>query len=349
MNRLSSGRITLPRNATSEPLAVEIVSAEGIAVPGADVQFSIINGPGELTETLVETGMDGRASTRFVAPNVFGVTNVLATLDAEAAALAGLDVPKGQSTLTADFTIVTGGRRPVIIPDGGFVNGASFRLGWTPGGLGSIFGVGLMEDVNGVVAANGPPFATTLRGVSVTINGVPAPLLALANVAGREQINLQVPFEVQPGPATVVVSNNGTEAVYENVPVNASQPGIFEVGIGGGRYAAALHADFRLVSPSDPARPGEVILLFLTGMGPLQPAVATNQPGPTPPASTVFEPVVGIDDAGVENFGAFYAPDFTTLYQVNFRVPDDIEPGNRRISVGAGGSFSQTALLPVGE
>lgn len=347
INRISDARVTLPRNTTSDPLAVEIVSAEGVGVPGVGVSFAILEGAGGLTETSAETGANGRASTRFVAPGAFGITRVRATADITAAALAGIDLPKGQSALTADFTIVTGGRRPVIIPDGGFVNGASFRLGFTPGGLGSIFGVGLMEDVSGVVAPSGPPFPTTLRGVSVTINGFPAPLLALANVAGREQINLQAPFEVEPGPATVVVSNNGTEAVFENVPVNASQPGIFEVQVGGSFYAAALHTDFRLVSPSDPARPGEVILLFLTGMGPLQTPVGTNQAGPMPPTRTVFAPVVGIDDAGVENFGGFYAPGLVTAYQVNFRVPDDIATGDRRLSVGAGGAFSQTAILPV--
>ena len=345
--QVSAARISVPRNTTSEPLGVEVVSENGIGVPGVPVAFGILEGPGELTESVVLTGMDGSASTRFVAPPAFGITTVRAAIDTATAALKGAGLPKAQGVLTADFTIVTGGRRPEIIPDGGFVNGASFRLGFTPGGLGSIFGVGLMEDVDGVIAANGPPFSTTLRGVRVTINGVAAPLLALANVGGREQINLQVPFEVEPGPATVAISNNGTEARFENVPVTRSQPGIFEVGIEGGRYAAALHTDFRLVSPSDPARPGEVILLFLTGMGPLQTPVATNQPGPTPAPRTVFEPVVGIDDQGVESFGGFYAPDFTTLYQVNLRVPDEIETGNRRLSVGAGGAFSQTALLPV--
>jgi uncharacterized protein (TIGR03437 family) len=126
-----------------------------------------------------------------------------------------------------------------------------------------------------------------------------------------------------------------------------SQPGIFEVSIQGGMYAAALHADYRLVAPSDPARPGETILLFVTGMGTLQPPVATNQPGPTPAPRAALDPIVGIDDAGVVDFGAYYAPNFLTLYQINFRVPDDITTGDHRVSVGAGGAFSQTAILPV--
>ncbi|MEZ5395358.1 MAG: hypothetical protein R2724_21420 [Bryobacterales bacterium] len=305
-----------------------------------------MEGPGALTDTFALTGDNGQASTRFLAPNAYGQTRVRATLNGTAVAAlreAGIE----QQSLSAEFLIITGGRRPVILPAGGFVNGASFRAGWTPGSLGSIFGVGLMEDIDGVVAPNGPAFPTTVRGVGVTINGVAAPILALANVGGREQINLQIPFEVQPGPATVVVNNNGTEAVYEGVPINASQPGIFEVNVQGGRYAAALHADYRLVAPSDPARPGETILLFVTGMGSLQMPVATNQPGPTPAPRTAFEPVVGIDDQGVTNFGGYYAPNFTTLYQINFQLPEDITTGDHRVSVGAGGEFSQTAILPV--
>jgi uncharacterized protein (TIGR03437 family) len=344
---VSEQRVTLPRNTTSQPLTVQVVSDKGVGVPGAGVQFAIVEGLGALTESFVPTGADGKASTRFVAPGTFGTTRVRATVDASAAALAGVTLLKGQEAFTVDFLLITGGRRPDILPPGGFVNGASFRSGWTPGGLGSIFGVGLMEDISGVVAPNGPSYATTLRGVSVTINGFAAPILALANVAGREQINLQVPFEVRPGNATVVVSNNGTEAKYENVPVFPSQPGIFEVSIQGGLYAAALHADYRLVAPSDPARPGETILLFVTGMGAVQPSVATNQPGPTPAPKTVLDPIVGIDDAGVADFGAYYAPNFLTLYQINFRLPDDITTGNHRVSVGAGGAFSQTAVLPV--
>ena len=88
-------------------------------------------------------------------------------------------------------------------------------------------------------------------------------------------------------------------------------------------------------------------LLFLTGLGPTSPAVPTNAAGPVPPATVVFEPVVGINNQGVESFGGFYAPGLATVYQVNLRVPDDIESGNHDLTVVAGGAGSQTVLLPV--
>src|SRR5690606_14708524 len=125
--------------------------------------------------------------------------------------------------------------------------------------------------------ASGPPFPTTLRGVSLTIDGVPAPIIAIANTGDGEQINFQVPFELAPGLSRVVLNNNGTRTEIDGVRVRETRPGIFEIDIQNGRYAAALHSDFRLVAPADPARPGETILLFLTGLGPIVPDPGTNR------------------------------------------------------------------------
>jgi uncharacterized protein (TIGR03437 family) len=260
-------------------------------------------------------------------------------------ALSDERIPQGE--LLAEFRLVIGGRRAAVNVDSGFVNGASFRPGWTPGSFGSIFGTGLMEGVTGVVAASGPPFPTTLRGVGVTIDNVPAPIIAIADTGQGEQINLQVPFELAPGLSRVVLSNNGTQTVLEGVRVRGEQPGIFEVAIQNGVYAAALHADYRLVAPADPARPGETILLFLTGLGALVPDPGTNEPGPIPAARTSIRPTVLLDGAPVPDFGAFYAPGLAAAYQINFTIPDDITTGDHELTVVSGSEASQIVLLPV--
>jgi uncharacterized protein (TIGR03437 family) len=293
----------------------------------------------------------GLASTTVLAGNVLGPITVRATAVLE------------NQTRTVDFTINTVGRSPEVTLVG-FVNGASFRQGWVPGSTGSIFGVGLMEGVDGVAlptpnlaAALSPPgvaqaggvWPTEFRGVSVTVNGVRAPILGLANVNGQEQINIQVPFGIAPGAVPVVIGNNGSSTTISGVQVATAQPGIFEVSVEGGRFAAALHADFSLVTPSKPARPGEVILLFLTGLGATNPAVATNAVGPVPLARTVLEPTVRIDNTSqaiVENT-AFYAPGLVTVYQINLTVGADVQAGNRSMNMSIGGADSQTVLLPV--
>lgn len=345
----NDGRIQTPRGALSAPLTVAVASEEGLPIPGLQVAFEVIAGEGEVVDDVTTTNAAGEASTRFQAPDEFGTTRVRASLVSPPAALTAALGSEGaaQGSLEAIFEITIGGRFPVVEEDA-FVNGASFRTGWTPGGFGTIFGQGLMEDIVGVAAPSGPPFPTAFRGVRVLVNGAPAPLIALADTGdGRQQINLQVPFETAPGTATVVIENNGVSSTFENIQIRQAQPGIFEVSAQGRQVAAALHPDFRLVAPSDPARPGETILLYLTGLGATTPPVPTNAPGPVPPARPVLEPVVGLDHAGVVSLGAFYAPGFAALYQINFVVPEDTETGLHIVTVTAGDGASQSAMLPV--
>ena len=102
------------------------------------------------------------------------------------------------------------------------------------------------------------------------------------------------------------------------------------------------------VTPANPARPGEIVLLFLTGLGVTNPAVGTNFLGPATPATSVVQPVVGIDDAGVEVIGSFYAPGLLTVFQINLRIADNAKSGNRKLSVSAAGVSSQNSLIPIG-
>ncbi len=330
LRRLTGDGQSVAAGAVSQPLVVEARGSNGFGVSGVDVDFTVTQGSAVLTRPAPKTDGLGVAYTA-VQINDSGPVTVTATAFGQTVSFALQGGP--------------GGNGPEA-PLEGFVNGASFRAGWVPGSLGSIFGTGI-TGVNGVVAADTSPFPESLEGVSVTVNGVPAPMITLINNDGQEQINLQVPFGIQAGKATVVINNNGSELTVNDVPILSTQPGIFEFYLGESRFAAALHADYSVVTPDNPAHPGEIIQLFLTGLGATDPAVATNTPGPVPAAPTALDPVVGFDNAGVENFGGFYAPTLITAYQINFRVPANAQTGNHEINVAIGGASSQRALLPV--
>jgi uncharacterized protein (TIGR03437 family) len=335
---------------SSQPLVVKVASDNGVGVNGINVTFNVISGSGTVSPSATTDGQ-GLAAATVTAGNVFGPIVV------EAAAVIQ------NQTRTVRFTINTVGRSPMVTLLG-FVNGASFLQGWVPGSTGTIFGVGLMEGVDGValptpniaaLSLPGPAQAagiwpTEFRGVSVTVNGVRAPILGLANVNGQEQVNIQVPFGIpSPGVVPVVVTNNGSSTTISGAQVATVQPGIFGVSVEGGRFAAALHADYTLVTPSNPARPGEVIQLFLTGLGATNPAVGTNVVGPVPLARTVLEPSVSIDNApqAVAENSAFYAPGLVTVYQINFVVGANVQAGNRSLTVSIGGASSPAVSLPV--
>ena len=318
--------------AVRRPLVVQARDAQNRAVPGVPVIFAVTRGAGTVSATgAVVTNSVGRAQTFVTAGAQLGVIRVVASGAGD----------------TVTFTINTIGRAPTVTALG-FVNGASFRQGWVPGSLGTIFGVGLMEGIIGVVQAGQVPFPTILRGVRVIVNGISAPILSIANVNGQEQVSIQVPFGINaPGLTAVTIENNGSRTTVTGVPLFAVQPGIFEFTANSVRVAAVLHANFQVVTPANPARPGEIVLLFITGMGLTDPAVGTNVVGPAPPATSVVQPIVGIDDGGVEVLGSFYAPGLLTVFQINLRIPDNAQTGNRKLSVIAGGVASQNSLIPI--
>ena len=192
------------------PLTVETRNSDGAPSGGVPVDFAVVGGSGSLTSAQVVTGSNGRASTNLIGGATLGVVVV------EARAL----------DLLVQFRLQVVEQVPAV-PSGGFVNGASFRGGLVPGSLGSIFGTGLTQDLDGVEAALTAPFPTTLGGVRVYVAGHVAPMVSIANVNGVEQLNFQVPFEV-PAPSSdvaVMIDNNGGAATFNNVQTLAAQPG----------------------------------------------------------------------------------------------------------------------------
>ena len=313
------------------PLVVETRNSDGAATGGVRVTFSVIGGSATLTSPEAISGTDGRASTGVRVGSETG------TVVVEARAVG----------LVLQFRITVVGQLPVATPMG-FVNGASFQVGLVPGSLASIFGTGLTQGLNGVLAADNAPFPTTLGGVRVLVSGVAAPMISIANVNGQEQLNIQVPVTVSaPGAVSVTIDNNGAMATISGIQTLSAQPGIFQVTLPEGLFAAALHPNFEFVGPTNKASPGATILLFVTGLGPTDPPVGTNVPGPVPPATTVNQPTVTVDGVDAQVLGSFYAPFQYTLYQINLVIPPGAASGNLTIQVTMNGVSSQQLLIPV--
>jgi uncharacterized protein (TIGR03437 family) len=225
------------------------------------------------------------------------------------------------------------------------VNGASFVSGISPGALATIFGKNL-SSAQGVVLASSAPLPLELLTTSVTIGGIPAPIDVVANVNGQEQINLQVPLEVTGSSAAVVVTNNAIASQPLTVNVLPAQPGIFTSD---GTDAAVLHGvNNAAISSASPAAPGETIVIFATGLGPVSPALPTNTPAPGSPHSNSVL-TTGVSMAGESAVVAFsgLAPGFIALWQVNAVVPMDAATGNLDLIVTVNNVASNTTKFPV--
>ena len=92
---------------------------------------------------------------------------------------------------------------------------------------------------------------------------------------------------------------------------------------------AVVHSnDFGLVTAAKPARPGEILSLIATGLGPTRPGVDPGMPFPASPLARVNSPVVvRVNGASVEVAYAGGYPGTADVYLVNFQLPADTRSG----------------------
>lgn len=239
----------------------------------------------------------------------------------------------------------------------GVVSAASLVEGGAPGSIVTIFGAGLTRNLSGIVTASRTPIPTQLSGTSVelvsydsklgTYTHLFAPVFALANIGGLEQINLQIPWEIPGNVVEIVVHNNGLLSGLLNFSLRPALPGIFTVD---GTAGVIVHgADNSLIASDSPAARGEVVVLYATGLGAVSPPSITGQPAANaePLSRTVSTPVVTIGGAGAQVLFSGLAPNFVGLYQMNVVVPQNSKVGNVPVIVQAGGVASKAVTMSV--
>lgn len=200
------------------------------------------------------------------------------------------------------------------LSSGGVVNAATFQGGGVaPGEIISIF-VGNAGPAQGVVATEFDPatglLPTTLAGVRVFFNDVPAPLFFVRS----DQLNVQVPFEAAGLDSVEIrIEYEGAQSGSVRVPVRATDPGLF---------APVLNQDYTLNSELNPAVRGSYVTLFATGQGAVTPPVQTGQPAPgAEPFARAAEDVrVLVNGVEVEPYFAGLTPGLVGLLQLNIQA-----------------------------
>lgn len=232
-----------------------------------------------------------------------------------------------------------------VIPAAGFTNGASFARGGSPGAIATLFGTHLTRNLTGILQGSGLPLPSTLAGASVTVGGETAPIFNVVNLNGNEQISFQVPVDLAPGTGIPIVVNNGAGSATAQIDLTPTQPGIFTID---GTQAVALHADFSLISAAQPAAPGETIVVFCTGLGAVNPPVATGAAASGSVLSTTvtsYKATIAEQNAPIAFSGL--APYFVALGQVNLAVPSGTPSGLQDLVLTGGGSTSNVVKIHV--
>jgi minor extracellular serine protease Vpr len=238
--------------------------------------------------------------------------------------------------------------QPHLTGDAVIVNAASYESGISPGGLATIFGYNLTM-VTGTVLAGSNPLPTRLAGVEVLVSGFPAPIYGIAYAGGgQDQISIQVPYEAPTGPgaAEIQVFDEGALVADFFTDSFTEDPGIFTYN---GNFAIAEASDYSLIGPNNPAIPGEPLVLYVTGLGPLTLDLLDGYGSPTtPPFAQTIDPFqVVLDGEDCKVFFSGLAPGFVGLYQINFNVPSDAAAGNLQIFIQSPYANSASATLPV--
>jgi uncharacterized protein (TIGR03437 family) len=196
---------------------------------------------------------------------------------------------------------------------------------------------------------------TALGGTTVTVGGKSA----FVNYVSPNQVNVQVPSDVATGSQPVVVTTVGGSSSPFSRIVNTTQPGLLgppQFDINNTQYAVALFPDNFYVLPpglaagvaSRRAKPGDTIILYGIGFGPVtpdNPAGVIDQG--TNALTGSLDISIGGKSAHVDYAGL--TPGFVGLYQFNVVVPDIPASDTTPLTFTLGGTQgSQTLNLFIG-
>jgi uncharacterized protein (TIGR03437 family) len=270
----------------------------------------------------------------------------------------------GQVGLTPNATItgpVTGSLdpTPVIRTSLGVISASAFGgfSALAPGSWMEIYGFNLANVVSqlwGSADFNGNLAPTALGGTTVTIGGLPAYI----DFVSPEQVNAQVPSGVGTGPQPVVVTTAGGSSVASTITVNRVQPGLLAPAVfklPAGQYVAALFPDgvtFVLPPisgvPTRRAKPGDTIIFYGVGFGPVTPEIAAGQiVTQTNQLQSIFQTSFAGTPANVTFSGL--TGGFLGLYQFNVVVPNVAASDSVPFTYSLGGvSGPQNLIIAVG-
>ena len=257
------------------------------------------------------------------------------------------DVARGQVVLfggsadpsllvtSPDFhdTWVWNGVSPVNLPVIAGVQSAGAFGAFTtvsPGTWVEIYGSNLSSTSRQWMASDfsGSNAPTKLDAVSVTINNQPAFL----DFIRADQVNAQLPSNISPGPAQIILTNGNVSSAPFSITVNTVQPGLLappSFKVNGLQYVVAQLVDGTYILPtgaipginSRQAKPGEAIVIYGIGFGSVTPNIPagvivsqSNQ------LALPFQMSFGSTPAQLQYFGL--APNYVGLYQFNVVVPE---------------------------
>jgi uncharacterized protein (TIGR03437 family) len=214
-----------------------------------------------------------------------------------------------------------GPRDAPIYTTASIVNAADNQSGaLAPNAIGTIYGANLAystASVSGSDIQGGTlPIMLGTSETTVFVDYSPAALYYVSPT----QINFLVPPNLLPGPVLVYVAIDGLMGPAIHLTLAPAAPALFQLDA---TNAVASRADGSVFTPSSPAKPGDLVVLWACGLGATTPP-ANGFQLPTAAAPLVANLSILLDGVAVASSAIDYAgvaPGYGGLYQINLTLP----------------------------
>lgn len=256
--------------------------------------------------------------------------------------------------LQTDYSLLVGVRTQnfsgsgVFLNPVGILNAASFSPVTNSVAAGEILTMYGQNLANSTASASALPLQASMAGVQVMMNGTAAPIVDVSPT----RVDAIVPYSTSGGLVQIQVMNNGTQSNAVTLYQGDCSPGVFTLTSNGLGDGAILHSDYSVVNSSSPAKQGEVVQIYLTGLGAVNPPVADGAPAPSNPltgTTTSYQVWIGGAFSGVQGTVQFQglAPGFPGLYQINVQIPTNAPLGDQYVGINTDKCYNEQAKIPI--
>lgn len=208
---------------------------------------------------------------------------------------------------------------------------------------GTSIGAIMVQSFNGGAVPPGSPITNSAGGTQAIIGGTGAFLGARGQSTQGPNTVAVRQASMSEDPANRRMNGGGkTQFVLQLLPEQRPQVVMTPNG------PAIVHSStYQLVTPSNPAHPGETLVLFATGLGPAK-GVEIGQPFPNSPPAPVIAPIeISVNGTAAEVSYAGGYPGAVDGYQVNFSLPSGMAPGAVNLQLSAAWIPGEAVKLPV--
>lgn len=264
------------------------------------------------------------------------------------------------------FVADTGNRRILVFSPGdlplkedAIINSANLKAGsLAPGTLITIKGQNFSQSSEAAMDDGEHNLPTRLAGVEVLLDGRKLPLISVS----PSQIQAQLPYNLSGTGSSLYVRakwSDGTMLLTNAAAIQLipASPGLFALSGSEPRAGMLLHADAEAGAPvtaDDPAKPGEVLRIWATGLGIVTAAdfgktAEAGQPYSTSDSQTQVPVEAYVNGQAVPVLYAGLTQGAIGIYEVRVLLPADL-PSSYRASllISQGGISSNTVTFPVG-